>query len=44
MNFRTRGLIVAGSAALMLLAASNNTVQARNAANKPDDALAKIAA
>ncbi|WP_445245797.1 hypothetical protein [Microcoleus sp. OTE_8_concoct_300] len=38
------GLIVAGSAALMLLAAYSNTVPATNAANKPDDYRAKIAA
>jgi hypothetical protein len=38
------GLIVVGCAALMLLAAYGNTVQATNAANKPDDFLAKIAA
>ncbi|MEG4283662.1 hypothetical protein QUB68_11080 [Microcoleus sp. A006_D1] len=38
------GLIVVGSAALMLLAAYSNTVQATNATNKPDDFLAQIPA
>ncbi len=38
------GLIVVGSAALILLTASGNTVQATNATNKPDDSLAQIGA
>ncbi|MFS8119425.1 MAG: hypothetical protein ACMG55_13200, partial [Microcoleus sp.] len=38
------GLIVVGSAALMLLATYGNTVQATNVTNNPDDSLAQIAA